>query len=102
MIDVFNSQEQEKFDEPHTVVEDFILLAYADVQNKSRNDLLGTTKDRKNIKIVQYSIKRNEFKPQIINFNRYIVHMIPCDFFNKKKNGSYLGLQKKSKLRSFF
>ncbi|KAM0688039.1 hypothetical protein COBT_000708 [Conglomerata obtusa] len=83
-FDIFNNKEEETFCAEDFIINDFILLAYGDTENKLRQDFIGTSKDKKKLKIVKYSRSKGQILEKIYEHTEEIIHIIPCNFFNTK------------------
>ncbi|KAM0678038.1 hypothetical protein BDAP_001065 [Binucleata daphniae] len=85
MINIFNKNEEQVFTNEEIIDNDFIFLAYGDTQNNLQQDFIGTTKNKKKLKILKYSKSEQKLKKIIYNHDKEIVHIIPCNFTNSDR-----------------
>ncbi|KAM0676197.1 hypothetical protein GVAV_000160 [Gurleya vavrai] len=94
MFKFFDQKEEERFNPEEIILTDFILLAYGDTENKLKQDFIGTSKNKKTLKIGSYSFKKEEIKIKQYENNEEIIHVIPCNFTNTQYI-SYIIISKK-------
>lgn len=90
MYKAFIPSNYETFAEIETIDNDFILLAYGDATNKMRPSLIGTSMNKKILKILSYSITDDTFNAITYPQKNEIVHIIACDFLNTGESLSYI------------
>ncbi|TBU07981.1 hypothetical protein CWI36_0199p0020 [Hamiltosporidium magnivora] len=79
---VFKTTSNSAFGIPYTICEDFILLAYGDVENKRKTDFIGTSLDKRTMMVYSYCRNSNTYKKILQSevFDDEIEHIIPADF----------------------